>query len=273
MSVRLAGIGLHPVKSTAIRPVETAYVGPTGLVGDREWMVVDGAGVLVTARELPELFRVVADTPATGGPADVPLRLSATGAGVLDVVEPTDDPLEVTIHGRGPYPARPAGSAPDAWLAEVTGRDDLRLVWCSTPESRVLKESLAGPGDRAAFQDNSPVSLASTTSMGRLNEWTGAEEPLPVGRFRANLVVDGVTEPFAEDGWSTLRVGDARLRVAAPIDRCVMTTIDPATLEKGTDPIRTLATHRRWEGKTWFAVHLMIEQQGRISVGDEVTVA
>src|SRR5918999_1966538 len=103
VTIRLRGINLHPVKSTAIRPVERADVGGSGLVGDREWMVIDADGDLVTARERPVMFRVVADTPATGCPADVPLRLSAPllGLAPLDVV-PHDGSVDVRIHGRGP---------------------------------------------------------------------------------------------------------------------------------------------------------------------------
>jgi uncharacterized protein YcbX len=49
-----------------------------------------------------------------------------------------------------------------------------------------------------------------------------------------------------------------------------MTTIDPDTLATGKEPTRTLARHRLVGGKTMFAVHLVPETPGRISVGDEV---
>lgn len=268
--MRLASIGLHPVKSTAIRRVERADVGPAGLRGDREWMVVDGRGALVSARELPRLFHVVADTPATGGPDDVDLRLSAPGSGSIDLAHPVDGERDVDLWGQM-LPARAAGADADAWLRAAVGRDDVSLVWCADPGRRELA-GWARPTDRAAFQDESPVSVATTASMGRLNDWMADSGALPVSRFRANLVVDGELEPFAEDAWSSLRVGEAVLRVAQPISRCVMTTIDAVTLEKGKDPIRTLARHRSWDGKTWFAVHLMVERQGRVAVGDAVIV-
>ena len=53
-------------------------------------------------------------------------------------------------------------------------------------------------------------------------------------------------------------------------DRCVMTTIDPVTLAGGKEPIRTLARHRRWAGKTWFGIRLAPRSTGVISVGDQV---
>ena len=95
--------------------------------------------------------------------------------------------------------------------------------------------------------------------------------PLPVERFRPNLVVDGDLEPFEEDRWPRVHVGAVVFRVAKPVDRCVLTTIDPATLERGHEPIRTLAKHRKWDGATWFAVQLVPESVGEVRVGDEVT--
>jgi uncharacterized protein YcbX len=49
-----------------------------------------------------------------------------------------------------------------------------------------------------------------------------------------------------------------------------MTTVDPTTLERSHEPIRTLAKHRKWDGATWFAVQLVPESRGVIRVGDDV---
>ena len=68
-----------------------------------------------------------------------------------------------------------------------------------------------------------------------------------------------------------MQVGAVTFRVVKPVDRCVLTTIDPTTLERGPEPIRTLARHRKWDGATWFAVQLVPEVRGVVGVGDEVT--
>ena len=64
---------------------------------------------------------------------------------------------------------------------------------------------------------------------------------------------------------------DVSFRVVKAVDRCVLTTIDPTTLERGHEPIRTLARHRRRDGRTWFAMHLVPQVGGVVRVGDEVT--
>ncbi len=272
----LAAIGIHPVKSTAARPVPAAEVQPWGLAGDRRWMVIGPERECITAREHHALLGIVADTPETAD-LDTALRLTSPGMPDLHVVVPEGEPEPVTVHGRG----LTAVAAPDdagAWVEEVLGVRGLRLVHVARP--RPLNPAHSLPGDATAFADAYPVTLASTASLRRLEAWVTetalarGEEPgeaLQMSRFRPNLILDGDLEPFEEDQWRRVRLGEVAFRVAKPVDRCVMTTIDPVTLEGGHEPIRTLARHRKWDGATWFAVQLVPDVRGTIKVGDEVT--
>jgi uncharacterized protein YcbX len=176
--------------------------------------------------------------------------------------------------------AIPYGAEAGAWLDKATGSTGLRLVWCAEPARRALNPSYSRPGDHTAFADGYPVTLASLDSLARLDEWIaeGAVErgeeppaPLPISRFRANVVVQGA-EPFAEDRWTRVRIGGVWFRKAKGVDRCAMTLIDPADLSTGKEPIRTLSKHRLMDQKTWFAVQLIPDGTGRIAVGDEVEV-
>lgn len=278
--MRISGVNVHPVKSTAIRPLRQAYAARPGLRGDREWMVVVDDGSLLTAREWPRLFDITADTPDTDPSVDGHLRLAAEGQDDLRLDTPRSEPVPVVLH-RHHLKAVPAGDAADSWIARAIGREDVHLVWCHDPAARSLNPKHSRAGDYTAFADGYPITLASTTSLTQLNTWIADEaarrgeplpEPLPMQRFRPNLVVDDVPEPFAEDTWRRIRVGEVELRVAKGIDRCVMTTIDLSDLSKGKEPIRTLARHRKWDGKTWFARHLIPDTEGTIRVGDPVTV-
>lgn len=118
------------MKSTAIRPVQQARVTRAGLEGDREWMVVDAPGKLVSARELPALFGVTSDVPFTG--ADVDLRLRYDGCPDLDVQRPESGSLPVTLFGKTTLEARPAGPVADRWLRNALGREELSR-WCGAP--------------------------------------------------------------------------------------------------------------------------------------------
>ena len=277
--MQLSGINVHPLKSAAIRPVTCAEVLPHGRNDDRSWMLVDGDGVLVSVREARALFHVLADTPATDPTVPAGLRLRAPG----------HDDLLVPVPGTAPVPVRlfsldlagtPAGPEADRWLRQVLGRDDVRLVWCHDPTSRSLEPAFSEPRDHATFPDSFPVTVASTSSLRCLQDWithTALERgeepppPLPMTHFRPNLVVDGA-EPFAEDDWETVTVGDVTFRRGKAVDRCVVATIDPVTLETGPEPTRTLARHRRSAaGKVLFALHLVPVTPGTVRVGDPVS--
>jgi uncharacterized protein YcbX len=56
----------YPVKSMAGEQVSEALLGPLGIPGDRELVVVDHAGRIVTARTKPRLLRIRATRDARG---------------------------------------------------------------------------------------------------------------------------------------------------------------------------------------------------------------
>jgi uncharacterized protein YcbX len=277
--VRLVQLNVHPLKSGAIRPLSSASVLARGLEDDRAWMVVDGDGHLVSAREVHGLFRVVADTPATDPSVAGALRLRAEGHPDLLLGHASGAIIPIRLFSLHLH-ATLAGSEADAWLRTVLGVD-VRLVWCHDPAARRLQPGYSAEGDHTSFADSFPVTVATLASLRLLNDWIveraleqgeEAPDPLPIERFRANLVVDG-DEPFEEDRWSTVRVGGVDFRVAKPVGRCVMATLDRTSLTTAKEPTRTLARHRRVDGKTLFAVHLVPVSTGTIGIGDEVTVS
>ncbi|MDO5740789.1 MAG: MOSC domain-containing protein [Ornithinimicrobium sp.] len=297
--MRISALAIHPLKSGAIRPVTSAPVGPAGLAGDRTWMVVDAAGQMVSARRVHRLFSIVADTVVTDPTVRTALRLRADDGEVLDLEEPHPgtEPVPVRLFTRPWQTALPAGPVADAWIARAVGIDGLRLVWCDDPRRRSLGAEFGRPGDHTAFADGFPVTIVSEASLSQVNAWIAADagereaggagagavagaaagavvdraEPLPMSRFRPSVVIHGA-EPFAEDSWSRIVIAGVSCRVVKGVDRCVMTTIDPQTLATGREPVRTLARHRAWGGKTWFARHAIPDGSGTWSVGDEVEV-
>ncbi|WP_162799368.1 MOSC N-terminal beta barrel domain-containing protein [Nocardioides sp. 616] len=276
--MRLTDLFVHPVKSTAPRPLPSAEVLRRGLADDRSWALVDGRGVMVSARELPALVGVVTDTPVTDPGATAALHLRAPGQPTLSVDVPRGGRLTDFTMFSEHLQGVPAGAAADAWFRSLSGRDDLSLLWCDDPTRRRLANDRATPHDHTGYADAAPVSLVSRASLALLNEWIvqGAEqrqeepEPVSVQRFRPNVVVDG-DEPFAEDGWEAVQIGEVRFRVAGQISRCVITTVDPQALTRGKEPLRTLARHRRRGKGLVFAVELIPEGPGTIRVGDRVS--
>jgi uncharacterized protein YcbX len=269
--MQLSAIHRFPVKSCRGEAVESAVVEPWGLAGDRRWMLVDDDGMLVTAREQPRLMLAVPELRPDGS-----LRLSGPDLPDLEVGMPTDRPLETVHVWKTDVDARIADDAAGAWFGRLLG-ESVRLAYLDDPTRRPVDPHFAQTGDVVSFADGYPLLLATTTSLDALNDLIAAgnrpeEGPLPMDRFRPNLVVDG-SAAWAEDGWRRIRVGEAEFRLVKGCERCVMTTTDPWTVARGKEPIATLARHRRWDGKTWFAMNLIPDSPGAVvRVGDEVEI-
>ena len=271
--MHVTGLWIHPVKSLGGQAVDSARVEPWGLEGDRRWGLVDPSGEKVTARDLHALLRLHAEQVD-----DETIRIHDGGESILVDIPLGLPPIPVS-HARQGF-APPADQDVSEWISERVGRP-LRLVWQEEPTQRRMSGAHGGlVGDTLSLADAGPVLLTSEASLAQLQEWVdaraaeddpgaGAASPLSMVRFRPNVVIDG-GEPFDEDGWGTLRIGEVRFRTAEVCDRCVMTTIDPETIVAGKEPIRTLARHRTWDGKTWFGTRLVPLDEGRIALGDEV---
>lgn len=262
----LTEIRRYPVKSCRGESVAEAVVEPWGLAGDRRWMIVDADGAVVTAREVNRMLLVHPVETATG------LHVTAPDTPPLDVARP--DPgaqSPVSIWGYD-LPAADAGPAADAWFSEVLGTA-VRLVWLDDPTRRQVRQDFAEPDDRVSFADGFPVLVTTPESLAALQEQASA--PVPMVRFRPNVVVDGFPA-WAEDDWRRVRIGAAVFRAVKGCDRCVMTTVDAETAARGKEPIATLARTRRFDGRTFFGVNLVPEAPGgpspTIRVGDDVEV-
>jgi hypothetical protein len=166
------------------------------------------------------------------------------------------------------------------WFSAVLDAP-VRLVYLADPTLRQVDPVFARPDDRVSLADGYPLLLTAQESLDALNDMvleqsggmgSSAEEPLSMTRFRPNLVVTGGA-PWAEDSWRRVRIGDAVFRMVKRCARCVFTTVDPDTGQRGKEPLRTLAKHRRWDGKTWFGVNLVPDNPGvTLRVGDPVEV-
>ena len=266
----LSAINRYPVKSCRGHAVAAATVEPWGLVGDRRWLVVDDDGVLVTAREHSRMLLVTPQLRPDGG-----LELASPDAPPLSVEVPAGDLVPVSVWKSRLVAALAAPEA-CAWFSKIVG-ESVRLVYLDDPTRRHPNPAFALPTDYVSFADGYPLLLATSASLAQLNDWIADgpradEGPLPMTRFRPNVVVDGTT-PWDEDGWRRIRIGAAEFRVVKGCDRCVMTMTDPDTAERTKEPIATLARYRRWDGETWFGMNIIPDTPGaEIAVGDEVEV-
>lgn len=105
-----------------------------------------------------------------------------------------------------------------------------------------------------------PRLIASESSLDDLNARLKAagKETVPMARFRPNIVIRG-TEPFAEDRFKVLQVGDdgILLHVVSSCPRCKQSCTDQETGAVTAEPVATLQSFRRLSGddNVYFAVN------------------
>jgi uncharacterized protein YcbX len=271
-NAQLLSIHVHPVKAFRGVSPRQAVVEPWGLAGDRRWMLVDDGGRVVTQRQQPRLATAAAELLPGGG-----VRLSAPGAEPLTVPVPRPSgavPVEIFRDKVEAVPAEDA--AVHAWCSAFLGAD-VRLVHMADPAAcRPVDPRFALPGETVSFADGYPLLVTTTASLDALNSLIAQGEhadegPLPMNRFRPNVVVTG-TEAWAEDGWSRVSIGEVDFRVARKCGRCVVTTTDQGSAERGKEPLHTLGLHRRVDGMLAFGQNLVPLSPGTIRVGDPVRV-
>ena len=263
----LSALYRYPVKSAQAQSLEDSAVDLLGLRGDRRWMVVEEEnGRFLTQRAWPRLGQLKAHYGSDGQ-----LLLETPGQAPLAVPVPlADEALRGVTLWRDTLRVPDAGDAAAAWLSELLGKP-VRLVYCPEQRARYLPNGYGLNSDRAAFPDGFAVLLIGQGSLDELNRRIG--RPMEMLRFRPNLVVSGA-EPFAEDKWKRIRIGDVVFRVLKPSVRCILTTLDPATGERSEDrePLTTLKTFREREGDVLFGQNLAVDGSGTVRVGMAVEV-
>lgn len=262
-NAHLTGIFIYPVKSLGGIELTECAVEERGLRHDRRWMLVDRNGMFLTQRKLPHLACVRVGIEEDG------LRCDARGMPPLSIrfEPPPAGPVQVQVWRSG-CAALPVGPEADAWFTAVAGQP-CRLVFMPEGTRRSVDPKHAGPDDIVSFADGYPILVISEASLAELN--SRLPDPLPMDRFRPNLVVRGIPA-HAEDAWGRAHFPGAILQGAKPCGRCTVTTVDQASGEpRGPEPLRTLARYRRDAGgEVLFGQNLLVARTGMVCVGDEI---
>ena len=203
-------------------------------------MVVDRHGRFATQREFPRLA-LIATTIVDGG-----LTLAAPDVETiqLPLALPAESSQDVTVW-RSNVRGFDAGDAPARWISAFLGAE-LRVVRFDRSRQRMCNPAYAGSGAHTMFADGYPLLVIGQASLDDLNERLTAKgaKPLPMNRFRPNVVVAGL-DPYAEDHLDTVESDGVTLRLVKPCVRCKVTTTDQATGRVRFEPLPTLSTYRR----------------------------
>ena len=268
-SASVAALWRYPVKSMLGEELNAAEVTVRGLLGDRQFAVVDAATGKVAGAKNPRKWGNFLDFSATYVEPPQPgaqlpaVRLTlpdgtTVSSGQADLPQILSAALgrDVTF-AEARQAGESAGATAEEYWPDVAGLDRRDTV--------TDFDLPAG-----TFFDCAVVHLLTTATMDRLR----ALYPLgrfEVRRFRPNIVV--ATSPdlqgFAEDDWigQTIAIGDrARLLVTGTCARCVMTTLPQGDLPKDSGILRTAAQHNHVN----VGVYAEVTAGGAVRRGDPV---
>ncbi len=288
--MQISEINIYPIKSLKGISLNEAVVERPGLQFDRRWMLTDRDGMFFTQREVPTMAAIAVRVDSGQ------LIVESESAGTLNVpFEPDRGSRQNVTVWQSDVAAEVYVGEVSEWFSDVLGRS-CQLVLMPEKSHRHVSEKFDRGDDIVSFADGYPLLLIGEGSLAEVNERLhdrykdeeyGDKLPLPMNRFRPNLVVQG-SDPFEEDNWSRIRVGEAIFWVVKPCARCVMTTVDQARGEfDGKEPLKTIASFRMAKdvfpdsyeslGQTANAVlfgeNLIPENPGTtVHVGDEIEV-
>lgn len=270
---------IYPFKSTQGIELQQVQVQAKGFLGDREMMLVSSSGKFITQRQFPQLAKIqvkIVGQNVTLQLADnsfPPITFSTIADGAL---------LEIEIWGDRLL-AIDQGNEIAQWFQQflqLPSDKVCRVVMKSDSHIRLMtKKHIKEEDIPLSFTDNSPVMLTATASLLELNQriieiHQQHSQAVPMNRFRPNVVIETI-EPFVEDSWRIIQIGEVRFQVAKPCSRCIITTVDRDRGVKNSlkEPLNTLGTFRQLSEKgVIFGVNTVPQNEGRISVGDRLQV-
>ena len=267
-TLTLTGLYLYPVKSLGGYAVPAADVTARGLRHDRRWLLVDERNHFMTQRQQPELA-LLAVAPTYNGFLITHRQRPDLPPLFIPLEATPERPLFVTVWDDTLWAWRGTPEA-DKWLAEALDHP-CRLVYMSDMVRRDVEPELNPEGQLVSFADGYPFLLIGEAALTDLN--TRLQQPVPMDRFRPNLVFGGGTA-YDDDKWEHFQIGTVSFRAVRGCGRCVLTTIDQRTAIKSPvgDPLRTLATYRKLESSTLFGQNVTGPSTGHLRVGDTLTV-
>lgn len=256
---------IYPIKSLGGISLPQVNITDRGFEYDRRWMLIDDKNNFLTQREFAVMALLQVKIETNG------LKVFHQERGedsiVIPFVPQKSERVETNIWG---VPCRPllVSDAADSWFSKVLSIS-CRLVYMDDETQVAVDEKYTVNDSLTSFSDGYPILMISEASLADLN--SRLEETLPMNRFRPNLIISN-TSAFEEDSMKEFEINGITFYGVKPSARCVMTTIDQSTAEKGKEPLRTLATYRSSNNKIYFGENVIAAEGGGIRTGDEVVI-
>jgi len=262
--LRISQLCIYPIKSLGGISLDTALVTDRGLQHDRRWMLIDANNRFLSQRENTQLALFQFGITLRGLTVTYTPDASVITIPFLPV---NGEVVDVTIWD-DTCMAQIVSDEVNAWFTERLNTP-CRLVYMPDNSLRPTDPRYTTEGTITSFSDAYPILMIGQASLDDLNGRMA--EPLPMDRFRPNVVFTG-GEPFSEDTMKHISINGIDMYGVKLCARCVMTTVDQQSAKKGKEPLKTLARYRLKNNKIYFGQNLVQNGTGVLNVGDELQV-
>ncbi|HSN09287.1 MAG TPA: MOSC N-terminal beta barrel domain-containing protein [Hanamia sp.] len=257
---------IYPIKSLHGIAIQSASLTDRGLEHDRRFLLIDKNNRFLTQREFPKM--ALLQTAIEEDNLFVFQKDSFKNKLVLPLApEPSNEKIVVRIWDDD-CEAMLMTKEVNEWFSSQLGIG-CSLVYMQDTTERRVDPKYAINNDITSFSDAYPILIIGQASLNDLN--SRLTNPLPVNRFRPNIVFTGGT-PYEEDGMEHFRINHLDFYGVKPSARCVITTTNQETGIAGKEPLKTLATYRSKNNKVYFGQNVLMKGEGKINVGDPIEI-
>ncbi len=249
------------IKSLGGIRVKSAKVFEKGLEHDRRWMLIDRDNEFMSQRIYPKMALFKLQIP--NYKFQIVHRKDSI---ILSFNHPVvDKPIKAVVWD-DEVEVHEVSKEFSSWFSERLGID-CKLVSFPENNSRPVDENYQINHENVSLADAYPFLIIGEQSLADLN--LRLEVPVPMNRFRPNLVFSGGL-PYEEDTWENFSIGKNKFAAVKLCARCVLTTVNQETGEKGIEPLATLSKYRKQDNKVLFGKNLIAIDHDEIFEGDEI---
>ena len=236
-----------------------------GFQYDRRWMLVDENNHFLTQREFAAMALLQVELISQG--LKVYHKKNIHSSIIIPFYPETNEKANVEIWDDN-CEARFVSRIADEWFSDMLLLK-CRLVYMPGSTKRNVDNKYAFNKEITSFSDAFSFLIIGESSLNNLN--SRLIEPLPINRFRPNIVFTG-GEPFEEDVIEHFTINHINFYGVKLCARCMITTINQDNADKAKEPLRTLATYRMKNNKIYFGQNVLHNGEGTISVGDTIEI-
>jgi len=261
----LSGIFIYPIKSLGGISLNEAEIEERGLKLDRRWMLIDHEGTFVSQRKYHSL--ALLQVNILGETVKIIHKNDTLAPIEFTIGEQCGPPITVTIWD-DLSSGMEVSTTVSQWFSAYLNME-VRLVEMPMDERRQVDPRYALHEEIVSFADGYPCLLIGQSSLDGLN--AQLEQPVPMDRFRPNLVFTG-GEPHTEDTFGSFDLSGVSFSAVKPCARCVLVTVDQQLGTKSAEPLKTLAGYRTRNNKIMFGQNLVHSGTGTIRIGDPLLI-